>query len=419
MKISYIILTHNRCAAVLHTLEQVHSRPPATDGQWETWVVDNGSTDGTREAIAQAFPQVKLICRPKNEGVWARHYAIEQATGKYICLLDDDSYPLEDATARSVRFLDARPESASVTGSLVLPDGSQEASALPMIPANGAVCIRRSALLEIGGFRFCKSFQRQAEEYELAIRLIDAGYHLHRFEDLVYCHKKSVAGARPSAQVHRLDMRNNLVIADRYLPTKLRRAYQRDWTMRYGAIAKHKGFAKAAKRGLWEARIWSAWESLRHRKPAGEKTIEAVFALDQQAQLVANWATQHRIRRVVIADFSKNLYATYRACKNANLNIEAVADNNTAFSGMRYRGTWIKDDPCAFGTSSDGVVLSNVNPAQIDARMDQLRARFDGPILRLWQPQRLADLDEPRHHETTPIAEQHKHMPIAPAVVEL
>jgi len=34
----------------------------------------------------------------------------------------------------------------------------------------------------------------------------------------------------------------------------------------------------------------------------------------------------------------------------------------------------------------DGIVMSNINPAQIDKRMDALRSKFAGPICRLWQP---------------------------------
>ena len=98
MILSYVILTHNRRDSLLHTLEQLKNNPPLAAGGWETWVVDNGSTDGTTRAVADTYPHVNVIHRAKNEGVWARQYAIDRAGGKYIGLLDDDSYPIDDAT---------------------------------------------------------------------------------------------------------------------------------------------------------------------------------------------------------------------------------------------------------------------------------------------------------------------------------
>jgi len=93
----------------------------------------------------------------------------------------------------------------------------------------------------------------------------------------------------------------------------------------------------------------------------------------------------------VIADWGKNLYATYRACHEAELEIRAVADNSPAFSGMRYRDVQLKTDPCAIDAQTDGIVLSNINPAQVDARLSGLHRHFDGPILRLWHPRHLND----------------------------
>lgn len=391
MKLSYVILTYNRRDALLHTLAQVHQRPPFGPGDWETWVVDNGSDDGTAHAVAQAFPGVHLIRRPQNEGVWARHYAIEKACGEYVALLDDDSYPTGDETRRGVAFLDSNPRAGAVTGCVVLPDGSREASALPAVPANGALCLRRSVLRQIDGFRFCKAFGRQAEEYELAFRILEAGYELHRFEDLIYRHEKQTPGQRSTAQIHRLDLRNNLIVAHRYLPRDLRRQYQRDWADRYTAIARHKGFASAARRGRWEAFFWSLREPF--PKTARPATIETVFELNKQSQTIAQWSKQHSIRRAVIADYSKNIYATHRACLGAGIDIQAITDNSPAFTGLSYRGVRIENDQQAIKINRpDGVVLSNVNPAQVDHRLEQLRKIFNGPILRLWQPRYLRDL---------------------------
>jgi hypothetical protein len=123
-----------------------------------------------------------------------------------------------------------------VVGRVVLPDDRFEASALPGVMINCAVCIRKSALDEVGGFPV--EFFRQAEEYDLSFKLWKAGYSVERFEDLVYRHEKA-PGNRAGAIVHRLDMRNNLILIERFFPPKMRRFYREDWTNRYLALARH------------------------------------------------------------------------------------------------------------------------------------------------------------------------------------
>ncbi len=138
MKLSYVIVTFNRREALLRTLGILHRTTPLPLGEWETWVVDNGSTDGSLEAVRQQFPDVHLIARPANEGVWSRSYAFAPARGQYLILLDDDSYPIGDAAAKSIDYLETHPACAAVVGLVVLPDGSFEACAFPAVMLSGA-----------------------------------------------------------------------------------------------------------------------------------------------------------------------------------------------------------------------------------------------------------------------------------------
>src|SRR5579862_8613395 len=69
MFLSYIIVTHNRREPLLRTLAILKENTPIAPHEWEIWVVDNGSTDGTVEAVQAQFPNVRLIQRRENEGV--------------------------------------------------------------------------------------------------------------------------------------------------------------------------------------------------------------------------------------------------------------------------------------------------------------------------------------------------------------
>jgi GT2 family glycosyltransferase len=386
VKLSYVIVTHQRREPLLRTLEILARTTPLPRSQWETWVVDNGSTDGTVEAVRARFPEVQLIRRPANEGVWARSYAFGPARGEYLVLLDDDSYPVEDAAGRSIDYLDAHERCAAVVGRVVLPDGALEGCAFPSVMLSGAVCLRKSVTEKVGGFR--PEFFRKAGEYDFSFRIWDAGYSVERFEDVVYRHDKFMGG-RSSALAHRMDLRNNLILAERYLPGALRAEYRRDWSQRYAAIAAAAGFRGTARLARVEAGLWRIREAAAGRQTMSPAAVEAVFELRKQADAIAAWSRANGVRRAVIADFGKNLYATYRGCVEAGITVSAIADNNAAFAGTRYRGLPILRDVDALATRPDGVVIANVNPAQIDGLEGRIRNRFDGPVLRLWEPKRL------------------------------
>lgn len=380
MKLSYIIVTHNRREALLRTLWILHHSTPLAADQWEAWVVDNASTDGTVDAVRDKFPGVRVIRRPRNEGVWARSYAFGPAQGRYVVLLDDDSYPTDDAVTRSMDYLDAHPRSAAVVGRVILPDGSLEACALPTVMLSGAVCIRRSVLTELGGFR--PEFFRKAGEYDLSYRIWNAGYSIDRFEDVVYRHDKVMTG-RSAPFAHRMDLRNNLILVERYLPASLRRVFRQDIKQRYLAIARHAGCESAAKTALWEARAWRVREAVQGRRTLSPSAVEAIFGLHYQARAIGIWAKQQKVERVAVADFGKNLYATCRGCVKAGLEISSIVDPNPAFEGLNYRGLPVTKDV----GHVDGVVIANVNPAQVDRVYENVRSLFRGPILRLWHPQ--------------------------------
>ena len=182
---------------------------------------------------------------------------------------------------------------------------------------SGAVCLRKTVLTEVGGFR--PEFFRKAGEYDLSFRIWQAGYSIERFEDIVYRHDK-VMGGRSAAFAHRMDLRNNLILVERYLPPEMRPIYRADWTQRYAAIAAQAGCAVAAWQARAEAKLWRARETLTGRQTLGPQPVDAIFEWQSQANSIADWARQHHPRRVAIADFSKNIYATFRGCREVGLN---------------------------------------------------------------------------------------------------
>ena len=390
MKLSYVIVTRNRRDALLATLAKLEQNTGLPRHAWEVFVIDNASEDDTASAVTSLDRDIRVIRLPENEGVPARNHALPRARGKYVCFLDDDSYPMPGAVPAALTYLGRHPKTAAVVARVVLPDGRLEAPALPTVTIGGASVVRKAVLDQVGGF--APEFFRQAEEYDLSFRVWEAGYRVERFEDVLFGHDKVADPAgRSAALTRRMDLRNNLILAERYLPRPLRRAYRHDWLRRYAMLGLHDGHRTAVNAALKEAGVWARREAAVGRKTLSPKTVEQVFGLDEQAKAVAAWAKAHGLKRVAIGDYGKNVYATWLACRRAGLTVAAVLDNAPAFTGSLYRGTPVVPDAEA-PTGVQGVVLSNINPAQIEGRMTDLTARFTVPVLRLWHPRTLASL---------------------------
>jgi len=386
MRLSYVIVTWNRCDRLLDTLARLVDTTPLPRDAYEIIVADNASTDGTADEVRRAFPQVNVIQLNRNEGMAGRNHAIRAARGEYITLLDDDSYPLGDAVIRSMNYMDATPRTAAVVGRAMLPNGRPEASALPTVMIGCATTIRRDIFEQVG--LFPREFFRQAEEYDLSFRIWEAGYAIERFEDVAFRHDKHVGG-RSSELTLRMDLRNNAILAERYLAGELRKAYRADWLQRYHAIAASNGMAGVARKAALEARWWAMREAIGGRRTLRPATVEMIFGLQEQLLKIDMWAAAHRVRRVVIADLSKNIYATWRACAELGIEVCAIADGSPAYQGLNYRGTRVMGDDVALARPIDGIVIANVNPAQLPGRYEALRQSARVPVLRLWDPRYL------------------------------
>ncbi len=92
IKYSVVIATYNRAADLRDTLASLASLRP--DGPWEVIVVDNNSTDATREVVEQAartFPvQLRYLFEREQGRSPALNTGIRAAHGDIIVTTDDD-----------------------------------------------------------------------------------------------------------------------------------------------------------------------------------------------------------------------------------------------------------------------------------------------------------------------------------------
>jgi len=95
-------------------------------------VVDNGSTDGSQQMLAEKYPDVMLIQNEGNVGLGkASNQGIEATNGRYILLLNNDTLVNGPALDVLVEYLDAHPEAGATAGKLLNPDGSFQSGFAP------------------------------------------------------------------------------------------------------------------------------------------------------------------------------------------------------------------------------------------------------------------------------------------------
>lgn len=127
MDLSVIIINWNTRDLLAQCLASVYAYP--LDGDFEVWVVDNASADGSVQMVRERFPQVRLIENAENVGfARANNQAIQGSTGRYLLLLNSDTVAQPDALYNMVQFMEEHPQAGVVGPKLLNPDGSFQAS---------------------------------------------------------------------------------------------------------------------------------------------------------------------------------------------------------------------------------------------------------------------------------------------------
>lgn len=124
---SVIVVNFNGRPLLERCLPRVGS---ACEGlEHELLVVDNGSTDGSAELVASAFPGAVWLALGQNLGYAAAANAgMRAARGRIVVLMNNDVELAAGSVARAVRYLDAHPDAGLVGFRLENPDGSLQPS---------------------------------------------------------------------------------------------------------------------------------------------------------------------------------------------------------------------------------------------------------------------------------------------------
>lgn len=122
-ELSVIVVNWNTKDMTIECLESLYRE--TRDTSFEVLLIDNGSHDGSADAIAVRFPQVRLLRESVNHGfAKANNIAAEQARGRKLLLLNSDTVVLDGAVDKLVRFSARVPRARIWGGRTVYGDGS-------------------------------------------------------------------------------------------------------------------------------------------------------------------------------------------------------------------------------------------------------------------------------------------------------
>lgn len=126
--ISIVIVSYNTRDLLRDCL---HSLPAAAQGlDYEVFVVDNTSTDGTVEMLRAEFPGVSVIVNAANVGfATANNQGLELARGTYLLLLNPDTVMQADSLRTLYDWMTTRPHVGAAGPRLLNGDGSLQRSA--------------------------------------------------------------------------------------------------------------------------------------------------------------------------------------------------------------------------------------------------------------------------------------------------
>lgn len=187
MPILSVITGAYNATACPHFRESVESVLTQSFSDFEFIICDDGSTDGTYEALKQFAardPRVRLLRNERNEGLAATlNKCLAVASGSYIARHDCDDFSERERFQKQIEYLEEHPDVDLLGTAAALFDesGIWAIEAFPQKVSNrdflftspykhGSVIFRREALLRANGYRVSKE-TRRTEDYDLFMRM--------------------------------------------------------------------------------------------------------------------------------------------------------------------------------------------------------------------------------------------------------
>lgn len=121
--VSIILVSYNTKDMTRDCIKSVYEKTQGLD--YDIWIVDNDSKDGSADMIKEEFPEINLIANKENLGFgMANNLAIEKCDAKYAFLLNTDTLLINNAIKIMFDFMEKTPKAGACGGNLY--DGREE-----------------------------------------------------------------------------------------------------------------------------------------------------------------------------------------------------------------------------------------------------------------------------------------------------
>jgi glycosyltransferase involved in cell wall biosynthesis len=181
-RVSVIIPVYNGDRYIVQAVKSVLSQ---TYQDWEIIIVDDGSTDNTRQLLEPYFNTIQYVYQANQGAAGARNRACQLAKGEFLAFLDSDDLFLPDKLAKQIACFDANPALDMVqTGWFIMDETGENVSEVkpwqqaPKLDLTSFIlykCVRPSAMMlrrewweRLGGF---DSQLPPTEDLDFALRL--------------------------------------------------------------------------------------------------------------------------------------------------------------------------------------------------------------------------------------------------------
>ena len=223
--VSILVVTWNRKKDILETVQSIYEQ---TYKNFEIIVVDNGSEDGTKDAISSFHPEIVLVALDQNKGVTAgRNVGIRIARGEIILCLDSDASVGRDTIQNIVQKFE-EDQGVGVINSKILNAYTHKFDSVAGWAYNEKTkakseqefyshnfsetgcAIRKQVFEKAGLFWERLFFGREGEEFSL--RVLDAGYKILYYPSAVVYHRVSPNKRIEGSDRQYYDLKNSLSI---------------------------------------------------------------------------------------------------------------------------------------------------------------------------------------------------------------
>ncbi len=156
MDVSIILVNYNTKDLTLECISSIYEKTSGID--FEIFVVDNASQDGSALAIKETFPNVKLIENKENIGFGrANNIAIKQSNAKYVFLLNTDTILINNAVKILFDIIESDEKIGACGGNLFDKEMNH-------VHSYGYLNTPKRSLLRLLGLRyFLKDFKNDLE----------------------------------------------------------------------------------------------------------------------------------------------------------------------------------------------------------------------------------------------------------------